>query len=113
MSLIRPPVVTARVASALREVVYEPGNGTSYRAVGVRVRGALAVGELGSVEDGWLVALSPSRRAHLFQPTGFLAQEYVAEKFGLHAPPDVAAAAIAIAALLSRDTDATPAEAME
>lgn len=61
---------------------FEPGNGTRYCIIAVRLPGYTCCGTLGLVEDGWLV-VDGLGRAALLPPGGFLHHSYVAEKFGL------------------------------
>lgn len=50
-----------------RQGMYEPGNGTSYTAIAVRLKGEVSLGILGMVEDGWLVVSGNTGKAYLFQ----------------------------------------------
>ena len=84
---------------------WEPGDGTKYQLWGQRVEDIDSFGCLGSVERGWMVVCSLNARAYLFQGSGDLATEYVAEHLGL----DNAVSALKITALLGfaleRQTD--------
>jgi len=67
-------------------LVSEPGNGTRYEAIGVRVRGPLYTGgPLGAITDGWLVTLSHNCRSYLFGHGDYVADWYIAEKMGVRA----------------------------
>ena len=62
----------------------EPGNGTRYEAIGVRVHGRLYTGgPLGAITDGWLVTLSNIFRSYLFGHGNYVADWYVTEKMGV------------------------------
>lgn len=61
---------------------YEPGNGTSYRAIAVPWADEEYQQALGTVSDGWLVVSCNSARAYLFQRGGFLLDEYIADHLG-------------------------------
>lgn len=64
---------------------YEPGNGTSYQAIAVRIKGTVSCGWLGTVTDGWLVVSGmASCRGYLVPRGGFLHPSWVAEHFDLH-----------------------------
>ena len=77
--MIDKPKVTRNGAMVIGE--YEPGNGARYTAVAVPWQGpGFALGGLGNVSDGWLVIAGNSGRAHLFQKTGFLTDDYIREK---------------------------------
>jgi len=57
-------------------VVHQPGNGTRYEAIGVRMPD-----QFPDVGGAWLVSFPLLGLAHYFRPKGFLAVGYVAEKF--------------------------------
>lgn len=63
---------------------YEPGNGTRYTAMAIRVVGKVSFGSLGSVTNGWLVVNGFNGKAYLFQASQVqpLADEYIQEKLG-------------------------------
>jgi len=61
---------------------YEPGNGTSYRAIAVRWRDAEYQQHLGTISDGWLVVSCNTGRAYLFQAHEPLADNYIREHLG-------------------------------
>lgn len=62
---------------------WEPGNGTSYKAIAVRWQIGGYMQALGNVSNGWLVVNCLTGRAYLLQDkVGYLHPEYVEEKFG-------------------------------
>jgi len=64
----------------VRHLRYE-ADGTRYEMMAFRVRpGDFSFGSMGTVTDGWLVVSHLYRKAYLFQPTGHLDEDYVAEK---------------------------------
>jgi hypothetical protein len=58
------------------KVVHQPGNGTRYEAVGVKMPD-----QFQSIGGSWLVSFPLLGTAHYFREKGFLAVAYVAEKF--------------------------------
>ena len=68
--------------NGLRLGHYEPGNGTSYRAIAVPWNIDEYQQALGTVSDGWLVVSCNTARAYLFQRGGFLLDEYIAKHLG-------------------------------
>ena len=90
------------VKGDLRIGEYEPGNGTRYTAVAVAYSHDQPMGIMGMVADGWLVAYGISGRASLFQPDGYLADAYLAEKLGIRSC-DLPWAADLIRELIGRD----------
>ena len=82
---------------------YEPGNGTRYTAIAVPIsHDGAPIGVMGAVSDGWLVAYGISGRAHLFQPNGHLADDYLMEKLDVR-PGDLPWAADLIRELIGRE----------
>ena len=62
---------------------YNPGNGTNYKAIGVRWISEKNFNALGSIRlGGWLVVNCNNGRAHLFQGRGLLVDDYIQEKLG-------------------------------
>jgi hypothetical protein len=57
-------------------VIHQPGNGTRYEAVGVKMPD-----DFPDVGGAWLVTFPLIGVSHFFRPKGFLAVGYVAEKF--------------------------------
>lgn len=96
---------------------YAPGNGTVYSIMAIQLTGInlwseekLVTGyvknkQLGEVsEGGWLIICGLTRKAALFQPTGILTDDYVAEKFELRMP-DARPVAKMLRAILGRESD--------
>jgi len=62
---------------------YEPGNGTSYKAIAIRWESEANFNELGEIRaPGWLVINCNTRLSHLFQGKGTLVDSYIREKLG-------------------------------
>lgn len=84
---------------------WEPGDGTKYDIWARRIFSIRSFGCLGSVMNGWMVVCALNGRAYLFQESGALATQYVAEHLGLKN----AVSALKITALLGfaleRETD--------
>lgn len=74
--------IIKEMPDGIRTGHYEPGNGTSYRAIAVRWRNAEYQQALGLVEDGWLVVSCNTGQAHLFQREGALLDEYIQKHLG-------------------------------
>jgi hypothetical protein len=55
-------------------------DGTRYEMMAFRLEGEVSFGCLGAVTDGWLVIDHLNRKAYLFQPKGYLDEDYVYEK---------------------------------
>jgi len=81
---------------------YSPGNGTRYTAIAVPFSHERPMNGMGVVSDGWLVAYGLTGRASLFQPDGYLADSYLAEKLGVR-PGDLPWAADLIRELIGRE----------
>jgi len=76
------PIPVIKVVGPHSFGTYEPGNGAKYTAVAVPWVGPnQSVGDIGWVDEGWLV-VTGNGRAHLFQPKGFLTDDYIGEKLG-------------------------------
>jgi hypothetical protein len=69
------PTKVSKYGDTVVRVEHEPGNGTRYEAVGVRLPA-----DFPDNEGGWLISFPLDRTAHFFKPAGFLAVSYVAEK---------------------------------
>lgn len=69
------PTVISKYGETVVHVVHEPGNGTRYEAVGVRMPESFP-------DNGrsWLISFPLNRTSHFFQADGFLAVSYVSEK---------------------------------
>jgi len=62
---------------------YEPGTGTSYKAIAVRWASEANFNALGSIRvGGWLVVNCNTRLSYLFQGKGMLMDSYIQEKLG-------------------------------
>ena len=62
---------------------YEPGNGTSYKAIAMRWQSAANFKMLGRIAPGgWLVINCNTRLSHLFQVSRMLTDRYIREKLG-------------------------------
>ncbi len=63
---------------------YEPGNGTSYKALATPVKGMVDCGWLGSIRVGWIVVSGMANcRGYLIPSNIHLDVGWVAEKFDL------------------------------
>ena len=74
--------ITLGIQSEIRRGHYEPGNGTSYRAIAVRWKSDEYQQILGAVSDGWLVVSCNTGKAYLFQSHGTLLDEYIQKHLG-------------------------------
>lgn len=69
------PTEISKYGDTIVSVVHEPGNGTRYEAVGVKMPS-----DLPGHEENWLITFPLNGTSHFFKPYGFLATSYVAEK---------------------------------
>lgn len=80
---MKPITITeAPLGCLMRIGEYEPGNGTSYKAIVVKFPFNSSFNVMGRVSDGWLVVNCNTARSHLFQPEGLLMDRYIREKLG-------------------------------
>lgn len=70
-------------------------DGYVYQAVAIRWRDHTSFGDLGCVDEGWLVVLSWNGQAHLvkrsylLRNTGYIDEEYIARHFDLKSEKDI------------------------
>ena len=69
--------ILIKESNGIRTGHYEPGNGTSYRAIAVHWQNEEYQQMLGRVSDGWLVVSCNTGKAYLFQANGFLVDDYI------------------------------------
>lgn len=80
---MKPITITeAPLGCLMRIGEYEPGNGTSYKAIAVKFPFNSNFKMMGRVSDGWLVVNCNIARSHLFQREGLLFDKYIREKLG-------------------------------
>lgn len=83
----------------------EPGDGTRYDMIAIRVLGTVTCGRLGRITDGWLVVCGLTGRAYLFADGDHVVSWYIIEKLGITNAISARQTAKQIATLIRGTTD--------
>lgn len=76
-------ITEAPLGCLMRIGEYEPGNGTSYKAIAIKFPFDSSFNALGSISlGGWLVVNCNTQLAYLFKEKGYLHDSYIQEKLG-------------------------------